>query len=80
MSKKHHHHGHGDEETIENRVYLFRDLASAWLSENGSLLAAKDGRKRALKALADLARVSCVVADTGDRSPEDVAGLISSIE
>lgn len=64
--------------TIENRVYLFRDLASAWLVENGSLLGDEESgaRKRALRALADLAYVSCVVADTESQSAEDVADAV----
>jgi len=63
--------------TIENRVYLFRDLASAWLVENGSLLADDESRKRAMRALADLAYVSCVVADTEKDDADGVARALA---
>ena len=65
--------------TIENRVYLFRDLASAWLVENGALLADEEAgaRRRALLALADLAFVSCVVADTEREDAGAVAEAVA---
>ena len=64
--------------TIENRVYLFRDLASAWLVENGAMLAdEEETRKRALRALADLAYVSCVVSDTESDDAEAVASAVA---
>jgi hypothetical protein len=61
--------------TIENRVYLFRDLASAWLVENGAMLCDEESgtRQRAMRALADLAYVSCVLADT----EKDDAGAVA---
>jgi len=60
--------------TIENRVYLFKDLAAAWLSANpGALLA---DREAALKALADIGFACCVMADTGDREAAEVGRLI----
>ena len=64
--------------TIENRVYLFKDLAAAWLTANPGALAAADpaARARALQALADLAYVSCVVADGEDEAPATVAGKV----
>lgn len=61
-------------DTIENRVYLFDSLASSYVSAASELLSSEDEavRARAMRALADLAYVSCVVADTGHLSPEQV--------
>jgi hypothetical protein len=56
----------GDGSTIENRVYLFDSLASTLLSgPAGDLLASADDaeRGRVLRALGDLAWVSCAFAD-----------------
>jgi len=64
-----------DESTIENRVYLFKDLAAAYLSANpGALHGA--GRAAAMAALADLAFVSCAVADNEELEAEALAKLI----
>jgi predicted nuclease of restriction endonuclease-like RecB superfamily len=62
------------DDTIENRVYLFESLASSYISAASELLSSEDeaARARAMRALADLAFVSCVVADTGHLSPEQV--------
>ncbi|MFL5351585.1 hypothetical protein [Archangium sp.] len=62
------------DDTIENRVYLFDSLASAYVSAASELLSSEDEavRARARRALADLAYVSCVVADTGHLSAEQV--------
>jgi hypothetical protein len=62
------------DDTIENRVYLFDSLASSYISAAAELLASEDEavRARAMRALADLAYLSCVVADTGHLSPEQV--------
>ncbi|MET0406619.1 MAG: hypothetical protein ABW123_29645 [Cystobacter sp.] len=62
------------DETVENRVYLFESLASSYVASASELLSSKDEavRARALRALADLAFVSCVVADTGHLPPEQV--------
>jgi hypothetical protein len=62
------------DDTIENRVYLFESLASSFVAASADLLASEDeaDRMRALRALADLAFVSCVVADTGKLPPEQV--------
>ena len=62
------------DDTIENRVYLFDSLASSYVSAASDLLSSEDEavRTRALRALADLAYVSCVVADTGHLTPEQV--------
>lgn len=67
-----------DETTIENRVYLFRDLAGAWLGAHGARLASRDPAERnaARGALAEIARVSCEVADGAERSPDEVAERI----
>ena len=63
-----------NEDTIENRVYLFESLASSFVAAAGERLAtgSEAERAKAMRALADLAYVSCVVADTGDLSAEDV--------
>jgi len=65
--------------TIENRVYLFREIAAAFVSSSSELLASSrpDDRARALRALADIAYVSCVVADTGSRSADEVRRAIA---
>ncbi len=61
-------------DTIENRVYLFESLASSFISSIGEQLVSGDAsvRERARQALADLAFVSCAVADTGHLSAEQV--------
>lgn len=67
------------ESTIENRVYLFKDLAAAYVQAHGGLLSSNDHdeRKRALRALADLAYAACVVADNESKSAQDVAQQIA---
>lgn len=62
------------DDTLENRVYLFDSLASAYVSAASELLSSEDEavRVRARRALADLAYVSCIVADTGHLSAEQV--------
>ena len=62
------------DDTVENRVYLFDSLASSYVSAASEQLSSEDEavRARALRALADLAYVSCVVADTGHLSAEQV--------
>lgn len=61
--------------TIDNRVSLFKDLASAWLGAHGDLLASDDAadRNAGLRALADIARTSCVVADSEGVEADEVA-------
>lgn len=63
-----------DETSIENRVYLFESLARAFVERAADDLSGKSAerRSRALRALADLAYVSCVVADTGASTPKAV--------
>jgi hypothetical protein len=67
-----------EDSTIENRVYLFKALASAYLANAGSQLSSDDDddRARAIEALSELARISCVVADTEDEPPERVRDLV----
>ena len=62
------------DDTIENRVYLFESLASSYVAAASDVLGSEDPalRERARRALAELAYVSCVVADTGDLSAEQV--------
>lgn len=67
--------------TVENRVYLFESLARAYLEKSGDELSAKspERRRRAFKALADLAYVSCVVADSEDDSARVVRRRILGV-
>lgn len=67
------HHEH-DDDTIENRVYLFESLARGFVEKAADELGSKnpERRERAIRALADLAYVSCVVADTGHLKPKAV--------
>jgi len=67
-------------ETIENRVYLFESLARAFLEQSAGDLGGKspERRARALRALADLAYVSCAVADTEHLSPKAVRKKVLS--
>ena len=62
------------DDTIENRVYLFESLARSYVAAASELLGSGDEavRERARRALAELAYVSCVVADTHHLSPEQV--------
>jgi predicted nuclease of restriction endonuclease-like RecB superfamily len=62
------------DDTIENRVYLFESLASSYVAAASELLGSDDEqtRQRATRALAELAYISCVVADTQHLTPEQV--------
>ncbi len=62
------------DDTIENRVYLFESLASSYVAAASELLGSENAavRERARRALAELAYVSCVVADTQRLSAEEV--------
>ena len=75
MSKK----NRAQESTIENRVYLFRELAAAFIAREGGLLTSADAadRERARAGLAEVARVACLVADLEDASADDVARAIA---
>ncbi len=68
--------------TIENRVYLFKDLAAAYLQAHGGLLSSPDHeeRSRARRALADIAYVSCVLSDTEQLDASGVAALVAGAE
>lgn len=74
MSKKR----RADESTIENRVYLFRELAAAFITREGGLLtsAKPEDRERARAGLAEVARVACLVADLEDATPDELAKAI----
>ena len=65
-----------DDSTIENRVYLFKDLASAWIRAHGMTVGDPQHRGHAFRALADLAYVSAVFADEEELSPRDLADKI----
>jgi hypothetical protein len=68
------------DDTIENRVYLFESLASSYVAAASELLGSDDAavRERARRALAELAYVSCVVADTQHLTPEQVRDRVLS--
>lgn len=68
------------DDTIENRVYLFESLASSYVAAASELLGSDDAavRERARRALAELAYVSCVVADTQNLTPEQVRDRVLS--
>ncbi|MCP3101796.1 hypothetical protein LZ198_23235 [Myxococcus sp. K15C18031901] len=72
--------GKKDASSIENRVYLFESLASSYVAAASEALGSDDPeeRERARRVLAELAFVSCVVADTGDLSPEEVRDRLVS--
>jgi hypothetical protein len=65
--------------SIENRVWLFKDLAAAFLMENGAALLSTDAgtRVRALRALGDVAYAACVVADSAKRDAKAVGELVA---
>ena len=70
-------------DTIENRVYVFESLARAFVEKSADDLGSKnpERRTRAIRALADLAFVSCVIADTADLKPKAVRKkVLSAIE
>ena len=60
-----------DDSSTENRVYLFRELAAAYIAAKPDVLG-DDGKS----ALAEIARISCIVADGDDSSPEELAEQI----
>jgi hypothetical protein len=66
-------------ETTENRVYLFRELARAFVERHGDLLASDDAheRERAMRALSLLAFASCEVADGEGEDPAELARRIA---
>jgi hypothetical protein len=61
-------------DTIENRVYLFESLASSYVASASEALGSGEpaARERVRRALAELAYISCAVADTGHLTPEQV--------
>ena len=64
-------------DTLENRVYLFESLASSFLANAGDALSRdKKARAGVLSALADLAHVSCIVADSGTASADEVRAQV----
>ncbi len=62
-----------EDSTLENRVYLFKDLASAWIRAHGAALGDPSTREHALRALADIAFVCATVADEDELSPRELA-------
>ncbi|HZI16532.1 MAG TPA: hypothetical protein VE153_39565 [Myxococcus sp.] len=73
--------GKKDDTTIENRVYLFESLASSYVSTATEELGSDEpaARERARRALAELAFISCVVADTAHLSPEQVRDRVMGL-
>jgi hypothetical protein len=65
-----------DDSTIENRVFLFKDIAAAWVTANPNALTSD--RPAALAALADLAFVCCTLADEEESDAAAVAAKIRS--
>jgi len=65
-----------DDSTIENRVFLFKDVAAAWIAANPTALTSD--RPAALAALADLAFVCCTLADEEESDASAVAEKIRS--
>ena len=63
-----------NDSTIENRVFLFKDVAAAWLAANPGVLI-RD-RHAALGALADLAFICCTVADEEESDAASVAAKV----
>ena len=57
--------------TIENRVYLFKDLAAAWLAANPGGFGSD-----ATAAMAEIARISAVVADGEELDADELAKAI----
>jgi len=65
--------------TVENRVYLFRELASSFLEHQGQAwLEGSEQRRKGLLALSDLAYVACILADTEALKAEEVAERVLS--
>jgi hypothetical protein len=66
------------EDTIENRVYLFDSLAGQFVAAAADKLASANAeeRERALRVMADLAWMSCVVADTGALEADEVRARV----
>ncbi len=64
--------------TIENRVYVFTELAAAFLREHGVQLASADAaeRDRTRRALAEIAQIACVFSDTEDLTAFEVRDRI----
>jgi hypothetical protein len=71
-----------EKSTIENRVYLFKDLAASLIATSPGLLVSADAdeRARALRALADIAYVSCAVADTAELTAGEVRDRVLATE
>jgi hypothetical protein len=83
MSEEHSTGGAGDAgggSTVENRVYLFRELAAAFLDEHGSGLTSPDeaDRARARAGLAEVAYAACLIADRDDLEAEELAALVAA--
>lgn len=57
-----------DDSSTENRVYLFRELAAAYIAAHPDAFG-DDPRS----AMAEIARICCIVADGEDLNAEEMA-------
>lgn len=62
--------------TIENRVYVFTPLATELVSQLAERFADPGAKAGIRAALAEIARVACIVADSDALSPEEVAARV----
>ncbi len=69
------------ESVVENRVWLFESLAKTLIAARAADLVSKDAsvRGQVIRALAELAAVSCEVADSAALSPEELRARIDAI-
>ncbi len=70
--------GKKNSSTVENRVYLFKDLGAAFLAEHGAgLLGTEAQRTKVLRALGDIAHAACVMADHGDIEGRRIGDMVA---
>ncbi len=62
------------DDNVENRVYLFKDLAAAWIGANPGLL--HQSRDDARRALGELARICAVVSGEDTDDADAMAAVI----
>lgn len=67
--------------TIENRVYLFREMATAFVGAQSELLASNlpGDRARAMRALGDIAHAASAVADSEGLSADQLRELVQTV-
>jgi len=70
--------GKKNSSTVENRVYLFKDMGAAFLAEHGAgLLGTEAQRAKVLRALGDIAHAACVMADHGDIEGRRIGDMVA---